>query len=243
MKYQVIISHILNVIMPLINGFIKPKPEKQNWYNETEEYPEKTSIIVNQIVDDKPKFNNPVKMTVPFITSPYGYRVLNHKGAKRSFHYGCDLRASHNSPAYAIEDCIIIEIVKLKRNAPCRFKYNSVTKKWVDLKNGSITPRIVYKGKFTGNIYKHKHTKPSIKLKVGQFFKSGETIGTYGNYGYSQGSHCHLEVWVYLTKVFGIIKKKTPKHALVNPRVWLEKKAKVMCTGRKRQVTYELDME
>lgn len=253
MNFQIILSQLLNLLLPLLTkyGIVKPKPQEQNWFNEDETYPEKSSLdyepdlIIDIIKIEKKliKFSNPVSMDIPFVTSDYGYRVLGHKKARRSFHYGCDFRARHNTLAYAVEDCIITQIVKVSRHVPCRFKYNSKTRKWKDLKNGSVTPRVVYQGKHTGNKYYHKHTKPSLKLRIGDTLMSGDQIGTYGNYGYSQGSHCHFEVWVYLDKIFGLIKKKNPTHALVNPRVWLEKISKIPCTGRKRQVSYELDME
>jgi murein DD-endopeptidase MepM/ murein hydrolase activator NlpD len=241
---QAVISYLLNTILPIIQKWISPDSENQNWFNEEQDervidkYPEPPTK------PKKPKeikFHSPVEMKEPFVTSPYGYRVLKIKGAKRRFHFGLDLRAYEGTEAFAVEDCIVTRIVKLKPGAPCQFRKDKKTGKWIDLKNGSVTPLVEYQGKHTGNIYIHKHTKPNSQLMIGDVLWAGAIIGLYGNYGYSNGSHLHFETWIWLTKVFGLVKRKKGKHGLVNPRVWLERKAKIKCVGRKRKVKYDLE--
>ena len=199
-----------------------------NWHNKKDKYPEKETLKKHTQIYKPNKgkiiFSSPVDESRPYVTSPYGWRIL-YKGAKRSFHSGTDFRAFAKSPTKAVEDCIIIEIVRLNPKAKNRFKY--VKGRPVSQNNGAVTPRIVYKGVHTGNIYKHMHCQRNGRLRIGQEIKSGQTIGHYGDYGYSLGSHCHFEVHVWNGK----------KHKRVNPRVWLKKRASILSVGRTRSIT------
>lgn len=239
-----IITYLQNLFLPLFQRFIKLRPELQNWYNPDESKFKETIKDQDRPIPPEKKrrlgigFSSPTYQNIPFVTSPYGYRILKIKGqtTKKVFHYGTDLAAPHGSRANATEDCVITEIVKINVKAPNRFKKDLKTGEYIDLRNGSITPRVEMQGVHTGNIYVYKHCKAKTTLRVNQKFKHGSKVGTFGNYGYSLGSHDHLEVYLYKHKIWASIRKTKGKHALVNPRVWLEKKAGIKCTGRKRKV-------
>jgi hypothetical protein len=197
-----IITIILNIIRPIIQIFVNiGGQEYENWYNQGDEYPEleeMDSLEEANICEDTQtikQFNKPVFGEI-IVTSKYGYRTVNIDGIKkRKFHRGVDIRAYPKTEAIIIEDCKITEIVKTKSGAESRFKWDEKKNTWIDLKNGAITPRICYKGKITGRTYKHKHVKPNSVIKTGMDCKPGELMGTHGNYGYSRGSHLHLEIW------------------------------------------------
>lgn len=236
-----IITYFLNLILGAARRFSQVVPEAQNWYNADENKYKKT-LTVPPRAPDRPRFrgvahHSPVAGNVPYVTSPYGYRVLNIQGksSQRVFHYGLDLRAVPGSPAFAVEDCTITEIVRINPKAPCRFRWDQRLGKWVDLNNGAITPRIVIQGLHTGNIYKMKHCEPDKNLRPGMKLECGIKIGEYGDYGYCMGSHCHFEVWMNKDKSFGSVQATENGRVLVDPQAWLEKYAGIKCTGKTRQ--------
>lgn len=187
---------IITKIIEFILQFLTPaSPEQENWFNPEDTYKEKDSLenskqdeieeTVSAII-----FCSPVEDDVPHVTSKHGYRTLR---GKKVWHSGVDLRAKQGSGCIAVEDSLIVETVGLKAGAPCRFKW--LNGKWIDLNNGSITPRIVIRGKYTGNLYFYKHAVIDSRFSIGKAVKAGNKIGHYGNYGYSMGSHCHFEYW------------------------------------------------
>ncbi len=185
---------IFEKLFQLISGNIE-NARKENWFNPEENYPEKSSLEnsnEDEIEDPVTAiiFNSPVEMDIPFVTSKHGYRTLR---GKKVWHSGVDFRAAEGSSCKAVEDGLIVEMVKLKKSAPCRFAWKNG--KWVDLHNGSITPRIVVRGKYTGNLYFYKHAVANTGFRPGIAIRSGQIMGIYGNYGYSMGSHCHFEYW------------------------------------------------
>lgn len=190
---------ILEKFFSLISGNSN-RAVKESWYNISEDYPEKKSLEFSpeDIVEESVtaiSFFSPVEMDVPYVTSPHGFRTLRDK---RVWHSGTDFRAAHGSKCFAVEDCLIVETVGIKKGAPCRFAWKNG--KWIDLHNGSITPRIVVKGKYTGNLYFYKHALLDDNLKIGDSISGDYELGVYGNYGYSMGSHCHFELWTPRSK-------------------------------------------
>lgn len=222
------LAFIRNLLLPLYDP-IKDYSD-QNWFNTDGAYKEKTNLVdqdVNETGNLLVEFNSPVEGTTPYVTSPYGWRIL-FKGAKPTFHTGTDFRAEHGSGAFCVEDCKIIEIVRIGKYSN-RFEYRNGKHHIVYTAKQAPTPRVIYKGLHTGNIYKHMHCQRYDGLRVGKELNSGEFIGHYGNYGYSLGPHCHFEVHINMDGI----------HRRVNPRVWLKKRAKIIPIGRIRAITVE----
>ena len=189
-----IIDLIINLLKTIFEIPSK-NPAQENWFNPGDDYAER-EVIENDERDTveetvtPPSFHSPVDMEIPYVTSPWAWRVLR---GKKVWHSGADFRAYQGTGCYAVEDGLVVETVGLKAGAPCRFKWDKG--KWIDLKNGSITPRIVLRGKHTGNLYMYKHAVANPSVKVGSIVPAGKKMGHHGNYGYSMGSHCHFEFW------------------------------------------------
>lgn len=144
------------------------------------------------------------------ITSPYGKRVLTIDGKKvKREHIGIDINGARD--IFAPEDMIVKKILELDKKYPNRFftKVNKTTGKteYFDaIAAGKVpagrawTPYILAMGIHTKTMYKFKHTLVKGKVAVGQELSCGDLFGLSGDYGYSQGPHCHHEVWLFQEK-------------------------------------------
>lgn len=229
------IIQFLPIIFEKIFGLVSKNDrfsKEENWYNPDDKYNER-SLLENSEEDKiednigAANFYGPVEMDIPFVTSKWGWRILR---GKKVWHSGTDFRALDKSACNAVEDSLIVETVGLKNSAPCRFVWKNG--KWIDLHNGSITPRIALRGKYTGNLYIYKHAVLNSQLKVGIAVIAGQNIGHYGNYGYSMGSHCHFEYWTPKNKTVKFSKNYRKGFKQQDPVEMMSKEFGLSFTGR-----------
>lgn len=117
----------------------------------------------------------------PFISSDYGWRVLN---GRRTFHNGVDLvRAvaaqTSGSAIYAVKGGTVTQRVTHEDNNP-----------------GGVRVRI--RSSENANIeycYYHMITNSNSHLSIGQVVEQGDMIGQVGSTGTSTAPHLHFEVW------------------------------------------------
>ncbi len=104
------------------------------------------------------------------ITSHYGYR-RDPFTRRYEFHKGVDIRAPRGAPVRATADGEVI---------------------FVGWKSGYGKTVILKHSYGFRTMYAHLS---KIKVKVGQWVRSGEVIGKVGSTGRSTGPHVHYEVW------------------------------------------------
>lgn len=131
------------------------------------------------------------------ITSNYGERIL--KG-KKEFHAGLDFISRENNNVYAIADGIVTYDMD---------DYDDL-KRWTDIKHSAGNYLIISHG-INNKLYFARYLHLGYNLfQVGQRVKEGDTIGKYGDFGYSFGAHLHFDMWdERWTKANG--------HTIINP--------------------------
>lgn len=140
----------------------------------------------------KPTWNHFVKN--PQVTSPFGWRTLP---TGKNFHDGTDYTGL-NKIAVAPCRCVIAKILNPNPKHPYRFKYENG--KWIEIAPTSWTPYVILQSVYDPKLrfaYRHGITK----LSVGDEVDSGKKIIDVGGYGYSFGSHLHVDVYISEKKV------------------------------------------
>lgn len=125
--------------------------------------------IYMQTCGNRQCYGNPFDFAwIPYITSPYGYRIHPISGEK-NLHRGIDIGASEGTSILAIQDGRVLSAGDAGTHGLC----------------------IIIEG---DNGYRSKYAHcSSIFVSVGQEVKRGNVIATVGNTGNSTGAHLHLE--------------------------------------------------
>ncbi len=124
-------------------------------------------------------FGNPLKVSRPYITSPYGVRknpiASESTDSPYEFHSGVDFNGAENTPLYSTSAGKIIKIINDNR------------------KTGYGNHVIVDHGIGFSTLYAHLN-KVNDKLKIGSRVEKDDLLGYSGSTGRSTGPHIHYEI-------------------------------------------------
>ncbi len=176
-----------------VYNIIKPITEK---FNMEPTYSVNAPILTNveNILKDE-KWCLPV--IIWKITSPYGWRILN---GQKQWHPGIDLTGK-NKYAKVPCDCIITGVRLPDHEFPERFKYDFQTQKWIEIlgipEGRCNTPYVKIENTYDHSIVLiFRHIELFKDFQAGSILKCGENFCTLGNFGYSQGIHAHIEIYL-----------------------------------------------
>lgn len=226
---DVITANVLNTFIVPFQNHSRIDISTQNWYNgeNMKTNWRSSQARVPDVELDNIRFHSPVKDPQPYVTSPFGWRVCC---GSRNFHTGTDLRSPAESPGFAIEDAKILSVTDLGKRHN-RFAWKNGQWVLTYSREEAPTPGIIMQGIHTGNQYWLLHFQRDMNIHTGSMVTAGQPLGHFGNYGYSIGSHCHVEVHVF--------RRSKNIHERVNPRLWFKKRAGIEFTGRIRAVTVQ----
>lgn len=153
-----------------------------------------------------------------YLTSPFGYRTTSD--GKKGYHYGNDI-IRHANGKYLRDYIVAFEdgTVTIAKNVVKGVdKKNYVAGNYIEIKHAN------------GYRTRYLHLEyGSLKVKVGDKVKQGQTIGKMGNTGYSLGAHLHFEVRKY--------NSKTKKYVRIDPLPYLLGKSSIETTKTVKKTT------
>ena len=140
----------------------------------------------------KPEWHHFVKNKQ--VTSPFGWRTLP---TGRNYHDGTDY-TGHNKIAFAPCRCVVAKILNPHPTQPYRFKY--INGKWQEVAPHTWTPYMILQSSHDPSIrFAFRHGKTN--LSVGDEVNGGQYCYDVDGFGYSFGSHLHVDVYISDEKV------------------------------------------
>ena len=126
--------------------------------------------VYMQTCGNRQCYGNPFDFAwIPYVTSPYGYRVHPTTGAK-DLHRGVDIGVAAGTPIKAVQDGRVVSAENAGDYGLC----------------------VVIEGE-DGYQSRYAHCS-TLSVRAGQEVKRGDVIAAVGNTGNSTGAHLHLEV-------------------------------------------------
>ena len=183
---------IFKIIEFIRDLFISKSNKNQNHSNDP-----KSEIMSDKTDEQVLSFDKPKVVYSPvrdrYVTSPFGYRMWY---GKKVWHNGTDYAGTTNKLCCCPVDCYIKKDLPYDKDYPYVFIWkNGRFERAATPQGRAWTPYTVCVATHDKNlkfIFRHgSHNK-----KVGDICKGGEMFYTVGNYGYSQGSHLHIELYV-----------------------------------------------
>ncbi len=131
------------------------------------------TTVNNSDINTGGKLGWPVKKSIRYISSKYGWRTYYYRGQKiTNFHRGIDIPAAVGTDIYSVEDGTVIVA-----------QYDSSYGNYILVNHGG------------GLATLYAHCSKLLK-KPGDVVKKGDHIAEMGSTGHSTGSHVHFEVRV-----------------------------------------------